>query len=213
MNRSNNREWFYVPPNLAWSIFTTILNRAALMYCVEVHVFVLMSNHYHLLVSTPLANLDEFMRYFQTEVCREIQRHCYRINHIFGTRYGWSILEDSYALAYVYKYLVRNPVRAGLVSAVQDYRFSSLSSMMEMRPDLALFHGLGLQWRQVPRQPQDLIAWLNIPTPKEVEALIGKGLRRSKFAFSRGNDVRQRLEYLRQNYGVETAPATFSAEK
>ena len=33
-------------------------------YQVELHAYVLMSNHFHLLVATPKGNLSEFMRHF-----------------------------------------------------------------------------------------------------------------------------------------------------
>ena len=44
--------------------FLAFLRWAAARYRVAIHAFVLMSNHFHLLVQTPKANLAEFMRHF-----------------------------------------------------------------------------------------------------------------------------------------------------
>lgn len=212
-NRSNNKEWFYIPLEQTWKIFCCVLSNAAAKYNVDIHAFVLMSNHYHLILSTPLANLDSFMRYFQTEACRKVQRKALRINHVFGSRYRWSVLENSISFAYAYKYTLRNPVRAGLSSLVQDYLFCSSKFLIGSNFDLPLVERIDNLGRQIPKSTKERLLWLNSPTPKEVEVLIGKALRRFQFAFSKGNDVRQQLKLLKVSYGVEISPSTFSAEK
>ncbi len=212
-NRSNNRDWFFIPIQQAWSLFCEILTKASLKYETQIHCFVLMSNHYHLLVSTPLANLSAFMRYFQTETCRAIQRPARRINHVFGNRYKWSLLEDPVAVAYAYKYVLRNPVRAEMVERVQDYPFSSWNSLVNHKNDVPYLERIDSLWRLIPKPQYERLQWLNKPTTKEAEALIAKALRRAHFSFSRGNEVRLFREILQQTYGVEIAPNTFSAEK
>jgi putative transposase len=212
-NRCNNKEWFSIPIDRVWRIFCWILTNSAQNYGVEIHTFVLMSNHYHMIVSTPLGNLDAFMRYFQTEVCRHIQRASGRINHVFGTRYRWTLLEDSEALACAYKYVVRNPVRAGMAKRVQDYPCSAFTSLLNMKNEFPQTERRDVIGAQIPKNLEERIRWLNRPTPKELESLVGKALRRYNFKFSRGNDVRLKLEQLRDSYGIEQVPATFSAEK
>lgn len=46
------------------SRFLQLLNQSVNIYTVKLHSYVLMNNHFHLLVETPLANLSEFMRHF-----------------------------------------------------------------------------------------------------------------------------------------------------
>jgi hypothetical protein len=48
-----------------------------------------------------------------------------RINHLFGKRYGNSPLADEDAVLHACRYVVLNPVRAGLVRRPEDYRWSS----------------------------------------------------------------------------------------
>ena len=197
---------------LVWHRFMTVLDTACNRYEVQIHAFVLMSNHYHMLLSTPLSNLDDFMRYFQTETSRKISKKAERINHVFGTRYRPTLLKNATAFSYAFKYVFRNPVRAGLVKTVEAYRYSSLIfSRRELTiPVVERVDSLG-EW--IPRDWLERMAWLNRPTPKECEELIGKALRRRTFQFSKGNDVRKRLEGLKLVYGIPESPTTFSAEK
>lgn len=212
-NRSNNKEWFYIPIETAWDIFCKILTYSSNLYETEIHAFVLMSNHYHLLISTPKSNLDIFMRHFQTEVCREIQRIASRVNHVFGNRYKWSVLDSSYAVAYVYKYVIRNPVRAGIVSRIEEYPFCLFSEIYRGGSSVPHTERLGREWRFIPKNLGDRLEWLNHPTPKEREELISKALRRSTFKFSQGNEMRESLSQLYHDYGIYPVPDTFSAEK
>src|SRR5687768_2108167 len=82
--RSNNKEWFHIPVSECWKLFQKKLYAANQKYKFEIHTFVLMSNHFHLIASTPQANLDQVMRYFLTEFSRAINVRADRINHVFG---------------------------------------------------------------------------------------------------------------------------------
>jgi REP element-mobilizing transposase RayT len=67
-----------------------LINRA---YKAEIHAFVLMSNHFHLVVSFPENNMSEAMNYFMRETSRMISRDAGRINQTYGSRYFRSIIE------------------------------------------------------------------------------------------------------------------------
>jgi putative transposase len=200
--RSNNKEWFYVPTEACWNIFCGQLSDSAQKYQLLVHAFVLMSNHYHLLVSTPLGNLDDAMRHFQTQVSRSIQRWSTRINHVFGGRYHWSVLGDSCALAYVYKYVYRNPVRAGICDTAESYQFSSISSKTHTSA-IPLIEGFNNYWNFVPKDPAERLEWLNRPARPESEDLVKRTLRRSHFQFSKSSNVQANLRMLRADYGIQ----------
>ena len=202
--RSNNREWFYIPIEDSWKIFCHSLNEAADRYGVNLHGFVLMSNHFHLLLTTPNKNLGEFMRHFLSNATRRIQKRAHRINHILGARYRATVIESSWALAYVYKYIYRNPVRAGMSKKVEDYQWSSF----QKGNYLVLSEGIETYWSNIPKDPIARIKWLNHPTPKESEALIGRALRRSKFKFTTDSNFQARLRDLEKNYGVFRNSAT-----
>lgn len=98
-----------------------------------IHAYVLMNNHYHLLIETPEANLVAGMKWLQgTYTIRYNARH-YTYGHLFQGRYKALIMnpaEDGY-MRRVSTYIHLNPVRAGLVAANPDslikYQWSSYS--------------------------------------------------------------------------------------
>ncbi|MDO9542568.1 MAG: transposase [Kiritimatiellia bacterium] len=96
----------------------------------RIHAYVLMPNHYHLLVETPNPNLVDGMRWFQTTyTARFNARH--RLNgHLFQGRYK-AIVVETEARGYflgVSNYIHLNPVRGGLVKgneSLVDFQWSS----------------------------------------------------------------------------------------
>src|SRR3989339_608725 len=96
-----------------------------------IHAYVLMNNHYHLLVETPEANLVTGMQWFQgTYSIRYNARHHVH-GHLFQGRYKALIMdpaEDGY-LRRVSSYIHLNPARAGQIHTQSDglrqYRWSS----------------------------------------------------------------------------------------
>lgn len=96
----------------------------------RVHAFVLMSNHYHLLIETPEPNLVAGMRWFQTTWTVRFNR-CHRLSgHLFQGRYK-AVLVEAEAEGYfttLSDYIHLNPVRANIVGAndkLFSYRWSS----------------------------------------------------------------------------------------
>ncbi len=197
--RSNNKEWFYISPERCWSILCSTLGTAVTRYRSDIHALVQMSNHLHLLISTPEKNVSDVMRYFISIATQWIQRESGRINHIFGARYKSTILDSSYSLAYVYKYLYRNPVRGGLSETVQTYPFSTLNDLS----GLPIVEGFSSYWKFIPKNYQERINWLNIPTAKEQEELISRALKHPKFQFTTNSNFQRNLRGLKENYGVE----------
>ena len=100
-----------------------------------VHSYVLLSNHYHLLLETPAGNLVSGMKWFQgTYTARFNARH--RLNgHLFAGRYK-AVLVEREEPAYgrlVSDYIHLNPARARIVNASEDcQRGESSSSRLPM---------------------------------------------------------------------------------
>jgi len=91
----------------------------------DIFAYVLMNNHYHLLVRTRRANLKKAMHWFGTTYTLRFNRRHLRSGHLFQGRYKSIIVEnDAYLLQLSY-YIHRNPLRAGIVRRLSDYRWSS----------------------------------------------------------------------------------------
>jgi REP-associated tyrosine transposase len=96
----------------------------------RVHAWVLMTNHYHLLVETPEPNLVAGMRWFQTTYTVRFNRRHRLSGHLFQGRYkavGVDPEESGYFVT-LSDYIHLNPVRAGMIKLdgrLFDYRWSS----------------------------------------------------------------------------------------
>ena len=92
---------------------------------IDICAYVLMDNHYHLLVRTRRANLKKAMQWFGTTYTQRFNRRHFRSGHLFQGRYKSIIIQnDAYLLQLSY-YIHRNPLRAGIVNRLADYRWSS----------------------------------------------------------------------------------------
>lgn len=90
-----------------------------------VHAWCLMGNHYHLLMETPDSNLALGMRHFNGVYTQRFNRRHGRVGHVFQGRYKAILVQkDSYLLELA-RYIVLNPVRAGMVRGPQDWPWSS----------------------------------------------------------------------------------------
>jgi putative transposase len=92
------------------------------------HAYCLMENHYHLLVETPRANLDDAMQRLNGTYAMRFNRSHERTGHVFQGRYGAKLItDDDYALTVV-RYIAANPVQAGLCAMPEDWRWSSYAA-------------------------------------------------------------------------------------
>jgi REP element-mobilizing transposase RayT len=89
------------------------------------HAYCLMGNHYHLLVETPEANLSRGMRHLNGVYTQGFNTRHKRIGHVFQGRYKAVLVEKQSHLLEVSRYVVLNPVRAGIVGRAQAWRWSS----------------------------------------------------------------------------------------
>jgi REP element-mobilizing transposase RayT len=109
-------------------IFLDTIGEFSERFEINVFAFVLMDNHYHLLVRTRYANLKKAMHWFGTTYTQRFNRRHFRSGHLFQGRYKSIIVQnDAYMLQLSY-YIHRNPLRAGIVKRLADYRWSSYLS-------------------------------------------------------------------------------------
>jgi len=97
-----------------------------------VHAWVLMDNHYHLMVETPEPNLVEGMRWLQNTYTRRLNTRHGLWGRVFGDRYKSVLVQNDkgHYFSTLMDYIHLNPARAGLVATEESvvmYPWSSLS--------------------------------------------------------------------------------------
>ncbi len=128
--RCINREWFNVPMWRVWKICSEELTDTVEKHKLVIHSFVLMSNHFHLVASTPNANISQCMHHFIGRSSRRLTLAGNRINSTYAGRHYKCVLHSPNYYLNAYKYNYRNPVTAGIVSSVEDYQFSTVPGIM-----------------------------------------------------------------------------------
>jgi REP element-mobilizing transposase RayT len=116
--------------------FVARLQRLAEECGIRCFAWVLMGNHFHLVVQTTTTRLREFMARLLTGHARYFNERHGHVGHLFQNRYGSRVVLDDADLAGVVVYALRNPREAGLVASSgtdEDYEWSNLSALMGRR--------------------------------------------------------------------------------
>ncbi len=111
--------------------FLEYLETAIGRYKAVIHVYCLMSNHYHLLLSTPEGNLSQIMRHINGGYTTWFNKKHNRFGHLFQGRYKAILVDaDPYA-GELSRYIHLNPVRAGMVRRSEQYQWSSYAAYID----------------------------------------------------------------------------------
>lgn len=94
-------------------------------YRVRCHAWVLMTNHYHVLLETPTPNLSLAIRHLNGVYTQAFNRRHRRVGHLVQGRFKAIVVEKEAHLLELCRYVVLNPVRAGLVPHPRRYAWSS----------------------------------------------------------------------------------------
>jgi len=89
------------------------------------HAYCLMTNHFHLMIETPQANLSRGMRQLNGMYTQRFNRQHGRVGHVFQGRFKSIVVDKEPYLLELSRYIVRNPVVAGMVKNVGDWPWSS----------------------------------------------------------------------------------------
>jgi putative transposase len=105
--------------------FLDALSDTALRLGWRFYAYCLMTNHYHLLVETEHANLGRGMRHLNGTYTQAFNRAHSRVGHVFQGRYKAILVEAEAYFLELARYVVLNPVRAGMTERPGDWLWSS----------------------------------------------------------------------------------------
>jgi putative transposase len=106
-------------------LFLSTIGEMSERFEIDVFAYVLMGNHYHMLLKTNRANLSKSMQWLGVTYTRRFNLRHFRSGHLFQGRYKSIIVQNDSYLMRLSCYIHRNPLRAGIVNRLADYRWSS----------------------------------------------------------------------------------------
>jgi len=127
-SRGNSKQDIFLGDGDRWSFLRTLwlVVREQSTIC---HGYCLMTNHYHLLVETPEGNLSAGMKILNGVYSQTFNRKHDRTGHLFESRYRSRLIEEDGDLLQLCRYIVLNPVRAGIAIHPTEWRWSSYRAM------------------------------------------------------------------------------------
>jgi putative transposase len=113
--------------------FLEILNEYHDRFGILIHSYVLLDNHYHLILETPIGNLVKIMHGINSRYTGYFNRKYQRVGHLLQGRYRAILVEkDAYLLA-LSRYVHLNPIRAGITDNLEKYSWSSYLGFIQPR--------------------------------------------------------------------------------
>lgn len=120
--RCAGRRFLLKPGPIVNAIFRFVLAHAAARYGMELHAFVVMSNHYHLVLTDPSARLPAFMQQLDSLVARAVNASRACRDHFWdGEPYSAVVLATAEDVLAKAVYTLANPVAAGLVRRTREW--------------------------------------------------------------------------------------------
>lgn len=112
------------------ALFLKILSNVIDQFNWVCHGYCLMNNHYHLLIETPDANLSKGMRQLNGVYTQSSNRRHQKVGHLFQGRYKAILVDADAYLLELTRYVVLNPVAAGMVKHPSSWEWSSYMAMI-----------------------------------------------------------------------------------
>lgn len=128
--RGNQKQQIFLSPR-DFNLFFEILDMAFERYTYFLHCFVLMNNHYHLIIETPDGNLSKILQFINGRYTQSFNKHNRKTGHLFQGRYKSILIQEEKYLLELSRYIHLNPVRANLVNDPAKYQWSSLPYYLE----------------------------------------------------------------------------------
>lgn len=124
-SRCNNRN-FYFQKKSDFELYLDTLKIVQNKYPFSLFAYVIMSNHVHLIIkATEQHPLDKIMHAINLTFAKRYNRIEGRCGHLWMNRYNAALIEGDAYLHAAMRYVMRNPLSAGIVTRLKDWQWSS----------------------------------------------------------------------------------------
>ena len=180
INRGNNQEEIF-KNDRDREKFLQYLEKASERFSIVFHTYCLMSNHFHLLVETPEPNLSVAMQWINVSYAIYFNRKQGRQGHLFQGRFRAILVDADEYLKHLSRYIHLNPVRAKMVSAPEEYKWSSYSAFIGKikAPQFLeinwLLSNFGKSKKQAKKNYKDFVGGVDIKTVENPNRRVTEG--------------------------------------
>jgi len=177
-SRGNARQAIFLDEK-DFTTFLDVLCQVVKRYHFLLHAYCLMNNHYHLLIETPNANLSRGMRQLNGLYTQRFNKRHQRVGHLLQGRYKAILVDKDHYLLELCRYIVLNPVRAGIVKDPGDWRWSTYRATAGYDPGTPclntdwLLYQFSPEQKVASRQYQDFVL-SGINTESPLKAIKGQ---------------------------------------
>lgn len=91
----------------------------------KLYGYVLMDNHYHLILQVFGKKLQEIMHQVNNKYSKYFNYKYKRVGHVFQGRYKAILVQDERYLLSLVRYIHQNPIKAGMCKTIEEYKWSS----------------------------------------------------------------------------------------
>ena len=124
----NRQQIFYDEED--YEYFISLLDRFKNISHYEIYAYCLMGNHIHILIKTPEEPLEKIFRRIGASFVYWYNLKYQRAGHLFQDRFKSEAVEDDSYFLTVLRYILRNPVKAGLCISPADYPYSNINDFL-----------------------------------------------------------------------------------
>jgi putative transposase len=123
-SRGNGRRTLFHDP-VAYELFLELLDASVVRFGWLCHTYCLMPNHIHLLIETTEANISTGTQWLKGRYAQWFNKRNGQSGHVFEGRFYGELVESDEHFLELVRYILNNPVRAGLCADPGEWRWSS----------------------------------------------------------------------------------------
>jgi len=149
--------------------FLEIVCEVSEYYDFIIHGYVIMDNHYHLLLENSRENLSAGMRQINSIYAQYFNKKQKRVGHLWQDRFkSWYVYDEAYLFT-LFKYLEYNPIKAKITKKVGEFKYTLLHDMLQNKLRKCMKESFIINWFD---KASEILKSLDIDmTPDELEKI------------------------------------------